>query len=59
MQEKLENYLFDENNVTVVLEFYNLFWFLNKDQFRADKKPSNCMEKKSVFVDSGFVKICD
>ena len=37
------------------MAFYNLFWFLNENTFRTDQNK----QKKSSFVDSGFVKTCD
>ena len=45
--------------MTVVLAFYNLFWFLNKNLYRKLKIGKFHGEKKSDFVDSGFVKTCD
>ena len=39
-----------------IVAFYNLFGSLNKNPFRTDE---NKGQKKSGFIDSGFVKTCD
>ena len=45
---------------TVILAFYNLFWFLNENSLRTDQiKLQISLKKKSGFVDSRFVKTCD
>ena len=45
---------------TVILAFYNLFWFLNENPYKKDHNNWQILwGKKSHFVDSGFVKTCD
>ena len=45
--------------MTDIMAFYNLFWFLNENPFRTDQSKRQISWKNSGFVDLEFVKTCD
>ena len=54
------NCLFEKRYSYIALASYDLLWFLNRNPFRTDQnKWQISWEKKSGFVDSGFVNKCD